>query len=207
MELRAFVSYPDDGDLFLFLVDSDGKTAGQQVPVSPPAHNGPWVDVVTLQIITDEAAAVSQLAANTLDIYAAGLTDPDLFDDVDANANLHYYLSAGLFDEITFNPVGPFFPETGKLNPFSFPAIREAMNWAIDRTYIAGEIYGGMAYERYTCIGTQTGDYINRYPALMAATEAAYAYNFALANSTIYAVMMAINGTSWVDGLYYYDAP
>ncbi|MCJ7576543.1 MAG: ABC transporter substrate-binding protein [Dehalococcoidia bacterium] len=207
MELRAFTAYPNDGDKFFFVVDSDGKTAGQQVPVSPPVHNGPWVDVVTIKVITDEAAAVSQLASNTLDIYAAGMTDPDLFDDVAANANLHYYLSAGLFDEITFNPVGPFFPATGKLNPFSIPAVREAMNWAIERSYIAGEIYGGMAYERYTCIGTQTTDYITNYPALLAATEAAYAYNFALANSTIYAAMMAINGTSYVDGKYYYDAP
>jgi peptide/nickel transport system substrate-binding protein len=207
MELNAFENYQDDGDLFLFLVDSDGKTAGQQVPVTPPAHDGAWLDKVTLKVITDEAAAVSQLAANTLDAYPAGMTDPDLFDDVVADANLHYYLSAGLFDELTFNPVGLFFPTTGKMNPFSMPAVREAMNWAIDRSYIAGEIYGGMAFERYTCIGTQTGDYINRYPALMAATEAAYPYNFALANSTIYAAMMAINGTSWVDGKYYYDAP
>jgi hypothetical protein len=207
MELRAFTSYPVSGSKFFFLVDSDGKAPGQQLPATPPAHNGAWVDIVTLKVLVDEAAAVTQLQSNTLDVFAKGMTDPDLFLTVQGDANLHYYLSAGLFDVLAFNPSGLFFPATGKLNPLSIPAIREAMNWAVDRDHIVGEIYGGMAYARYTCIGTQTGDYINRYPALMAATEAAYAYDFALANSTIYAAMMAINGTTYVDGKYYYEPP
>jgi hypothetical protein len=204
LELDAFQNYPDSGSKWLFLVDSDGKTPGQQVPNSPPVHNGAWVDKVTLEIETHQAA-VTRLQNNELDVYAAGLADPDLFDTVDADANLHYYMNAGLFDELTFNPVGPFFPATGKLNPFAIPEVREAMNWAVDRAYIVGEIFGGMAYERYTCVGTQTGDYINRYPALMAATEADYAYDFAAADAAIETAMLAINGTTrHTDGKYFY---
>lgn len=198
LELDAFQAYPEDGSKWFFLLDP--------APVTPPAHDGAWCDKVTLEIETHENA-VSRLQSNDLDVYAAGLADADLFDTVKADPNLSYYLSAGLFDELTFNPSGPFFPDTGKLNPFAIPAVREAMNWAVDRSYIVGEIYGGMAYERYTCVGTQTGDYINRYPTLFAATEADYAYNFAAADAAIETAMLAINGTTRVDGKYYYEAP
>lgn len=199
VELAAFEDYPDDGDMWFFLMDPE--------PVSPPAHNGAWVDRVTLEI-EDGEAAISRLQSGDLDVYADGLSDADLFDTVQADPDLHYYLAAGLFDELTFNPVGPFFPGTGELNPFALPAIREAMNWAIDRSYIVGSIYGGMGYERYTCVGTQTGDYINRYPALLAATEANYAYDFDKADAAIEAAMLTIPGvTREGDGKYYYTEP
>jgi hypothetical protein len=82
------------------------------------------------------------------------------------------------------------------------------MNWAIDRDYIVGNIYGGMAYARYTCVGTKTGDYINRYPALLAATEDEYQYDFDKADEAIEAAMLAIPGvTREGDGKYYYTEP
>jgi peptide/nickel transport system substrate-binding protein len=39
--------------------------------------------------------------------------------------------------------MGPEFKD-GRLNPFSDPAIREAVNWLIDRDYIVSEFYGGL---------------------------------------------------------------
>jgi peptide/nickel transport system substrate-binding protein len=199
LELDAFQNSPADGSKFFFLVDPD--------PVNPPAHKGAWVDKVTLEIETDEAG-VTRLQSGQLDIFAAGLADADQFETVKADPNLRYYLSAGLFDELTFNPSGPFFPGTGKLNPFAIPAVREAMNWAVDRSYIAGEIYGGMAYARYTCVGTKTGDYINRYPALFAATEDEYAFDFEKADVAIETAMLAIPGVTRAgDGKYYYEEP
>jgi len=198
LELNAFQNYPVDGSKWFFIM---GKSAG-------PAHNGAWVDKVTVEIEAVHEAGISRLQSGDLDVYAAGLADADLFETVKADSNLHYYLSAGLFDELTFNPSGPFFPGSGKLNPFAIHAVREAMNWAVDRDYIVGEIYGGMAYARYTCIGTKTGDYINRYPALMKQMESKYDYDFAKADAAIEAAMLAITGvTREGDGKYYYTAP
>lgn len=37
--------------------------------------------------------------------------------------------------ELSFNPVGPEYSD-GRLNPFHVPAVREAMNWLINRQYI-----------------------------------------------------------------------
>jgi len=198
LELSAFQNYQVDGSKWFFLM---GKSAG-------PAHNGAWVDKVTVEIEATHEAGITRLQNGDLDVYAAGLADADLFEVVKADSDLHYYLSAGLFDELTFNPSGPFFPGSGKLNPFALAAVREALNWAVDRDYIVGEIYGGMAYARYTCVGTKTGDYINRYPALLAAAEADYAYDFDKADEAIEAAMLTITGvTREADGKYYYTAP
>jgi peptide/nickel transport system substrate-binding protein len=199
VRLDRWGSYPDSGDTWFFLMDPE--------PTTPPVHDGGWMDTIVLGVL-DELAAFSQLQSDDLDIYIHGESDADLFADVQADADLHYYVAYGLFDELTFNPSGPFFPNTGELNPFAIHAVRRALNFAIDRSYIAGEIYGGMAAPRYTCVGTVTGDYINRYPALFAATNAEYAYDFDLADDLIEAEMLAIPGvTRHTDGLYYYLSP
>jgi peptide/nickel transport system substrate-binding protein len=198
LELNAFQNYPVDGSKWFFITgEADG-----------PAHNGAWVDKVTVEIEATHEAGIARLQSGDLDVYAAGLADADLYETVKADPDLHYYLSAGLFDELTFNPSGPFFPGTGKLNPFAIHAVREAMNWAVDRTHIVGEIYGGMAYARYTCVGTKSGDYINRYPSLFAGLEDEYAYDFDKADAAIEAAMLAIPGvTREGDGKYYYTEP
>ena len=203
IELHKFASYPDDGGMWFFLLSP--ATGGTPGPTEPyPANNGAWADIIVLTI-EEETAAVTKLQSDDLDLFAHGMSDPDLFETVQDDVNLSYYMAYGLFDEITFNPSGPFFPGTGKLNPFAIPEVRQALNWAIDRSYIAGEIFGGMAAERYTTVGTVTGDYINRYPSLFAATEAEYAYDFNRADAAIEAAMLAIDGvTRDTDGKYIY---
>jgi peptide/nickel transport system substrate-binding protein len=205
MTLNAFEEYPGDGSAWFFMMDPE--------PVSPPAHDGAWFDVVTVEKEDSHEAGIARIqTGGDLDVYAAGLSDADLFEEVQADSTLHYYMSAGLFDELTFNPshteADPYFPATGELNPFAIHAVREALNLAIDRDYIVGEIWGGMAYARYTCVGTQTGDALNRYPALFAATAAAYAYDFDAADDAIEAAMLAIDGvTRHTDGTYWYTPP
>jgi peptide/nickel transport system substrate-binding protein len=196
--LDAFQNYAEDGDQWFFLMDP--------APVSPPEHQGAWVDEVTLEIL-DHLPAINSLQDDDLDVYAAGLADPDIYDTVMADPDLYLYMAYGLFDELTLNPSGPLFLGTGKLNPFAYPEIREALNMAIDRSHIKNEIFGGFATERFTCVATISADYLFRYNELITQMESDYAYDFAAANATIYAAMMAINGTTCVDGKYYYEQP
>jgi len=199
LELDAFQDYQEDGSQWFFLLDPE--------PVSPPAHNGAWVDKVTVEI-QDHLPAINMLQSDQLDVYAAGLADPDIYDTVIADPDLYLFMSYGLFDELTLNPSGPFFPGSGKLNPFALPAVREALNWAIDRSHIKNEIYGGFASERYTCVATISADYLFRYPALLEATEDEYRYDFEKADAAIEAAMLTIPGvTREGDGKYYYTAP
>ena len=185
IELAAWQNFDEDGSKFFYLMDP--------APTTPPAHTGPWCDLITITVDTD-AEAVGKLSADELDVFAFAIVDADLLADVQADSNLWYYQSIGSFNECTLNPVGPFFPGTGELNPMHFPAIREALNWAFDRSYIVGTIMGGLGFERISCLDTAGGDAVNRYPDLIAAAEAAYAYDFDAADEAIEAAMLAIEG-------------
>lgn len=122
-------------------------------------RTGGWVDDIVVIEIADEPTAIEMLLAGEIDIFAQTMSDPELLKRVEASPYLEYSVSFGGNSEITFNPVGPEFPGTGKLNPFSVPRIREAMNWLIDRDYIAQELYGGMALPRIVTISGAMPDY------------------------------------------------
>jgi peptide/nickel transport system substrate-binding protein len=208
IELRRFADHGDDADLWFH----DGLVTAPEGCVAigtvPDTHTGAWVDVITLRVVTDNAAAVNQLIGDELDFYAFSIVDADLLEDVEAASNVGYYLSAGSFNEFTFNPCGPFFGGTGKINPFSMPEVRQALQWAIDRDYIVGTIMGGLAFPRYTAVGVKTGDYIN-YQTIIEGQESFYAYNFNKADAAIEAAMLTIPGVTRdeVTDKYMYLAP
>jgi hypothetical protein len=115
---------------------------------------------VILTAESDHARAVLKLAAGAIDIYAQPITDPALFADVAAHPEIAYSLSYSSYRDIRFNTYArssdPFVPEfdNGRLNPFAVPAIREAMNWLIDRDYLVKQYLGGLGTPRYTALGT-----------------------------------------------------
>src|SRR5690606_773648 len=119
---------------------------------------GAWIDDVIFIEQPSDAAGISQLEAGEIDLFSVTIGKADLFARVRANPALGYELSYGSYGEFTFNPYGPTFVD-GRLNPFHNPRIREAMNWLIDRDYIAEEIWGGMVAPRYTALNTTFPDY------------------------------------------------
>lgn len=198
IELNRFAAYPDDASKWFFTMDP--------VPTSPPAHTGGWVDVITIEV-DDEASAVSKLASDQLDGFFYASSNAGLKETCDETANIHYYENAGLFDEIRFNPDGPFFGGTGEINPFAFAEVREAMNWAIDRAYITGTIMQGLAIPRFNAVGSLSGDGV-KYSDILADIEEYYAYNFDTADAAIEEAMLTIEGVTRDElGDYYYAAP
>ncbi|HCR72685.1 MAG TPA: hypothetical protein DIW23_14670, partial [Anaerolineae bacterium] len=81
----------------------------------PTTRQGAWVDEVVFSEQGDEAAAVAQLQAGDIDVYADGIADPNLFQTVQGDPNLAYSTSYGLYFEMYFNPVQTF--ADGRLNP------------------------------------------------------------------------------------------
>ncbi len=102
--------------------------------------------------------ALEMLESGQMQIYAYGLSDPDIKKKIEASQNVAYTLSYGNTWEITINPAGPTF-QNGKLNPFSSPAIREALNWLIDREYIAQELCFGLARPKFLPIVSAFPDF------------------------------------------------
>jgi peptide/nickel transport system substrate-binding protein len=173
-------------------------------PVTEPAvdRTGAWLDTVVFQEEPDSDAAVTRLEVGDIDVYAFSIDDPAVASRIYDNDLLTYKTSYGSYNEITFNPAGPEFTD-GRLNPFAVPAIREAMNWLIDRSYISQEISGGMSRPRFTPINFASKD-----TALLAdkiaTIELTYAYNKDNANEVITAEMEAL-GAELVDGKWQYN--
>ncbi|GIV76721.1 MAG: ABC transporter substrate-binding protein [Litorilinea sp.] len=176
------------------------QAAEEAAPEPATSRTGAWVDQVIFTNVEQADAAVAQLQAGDLDIYAYTISDPALFERVQGDANLAYSTSFGSYTELTFNPA-EF--NDGRLNPFSNPKIREAMNWLIDRDYIVQEIYGGLAVAKFLPITSAFPDYA-RYVDKVRELEARYAYNPDRANEVITTEMEAM-GAELVDGVWQYN--
>jgi len=198
VDLKKFTSYDLPGDQFFSLLNP--------VPTPPyPDVTGGWVDEISMTAEPNNSAAITKLENDQLDLYAYGLSDPDLFAEVQSDADLKYYQNVGAPYDFTFNPVGPIFEPTGEVNPFALPAIRSAMNKAIDRDYVVGDIMGGLGIATYTCIGPATGDAVT-FKAAIDPLIAEYAYDFGEADTEIEAAMLTIDGVSReADGTYMYN--
>lgn len=163
-------------------------------------RTGAWVDEVVFQQEPDPAKGLDMLRTGAIDLYWWDIGDPDLAKII--VSELNYATLAGIYNELTFNPYGPEFKD-GRLNPFAVPAIREAVNWLIDRDYIVSEFYGGVtAVPRYFCICPFFPDYA-RYADVARALELKYAHNPEKAKAVIFEEMEKL-GAELVDGKWYY---
>jgi peptide/nickel transport system substrate-binding protein len=162
-----------------FTLRSGVHPAKPPTPESTATHSprvGAWVDEIVFREEADRAKAINMFEAGEIDVYGLGITDPELYRRMQASRVIQYEISYGSSSELTFNPVGPTFPKTGDLNPFHVPAIREAINWLVDREYIAEEIYGGLAVPRYLPLTTAFPDYA-RLADVARPLELHYSYN------------------------------
>ena len=167
-------------------------------------RTGAWVDEVIVSEDPSAASAVSRLEAGQIALYSFTVSDPQIFERVSNNPALGFERAFGSFSELTFNVAGPVFAGTGKLNPFAVPRIREAMNWLIDREYIAEEIAGGMAVPRYfTAVATAFPDYA-RFADVARRLELYYAPDVQKADAVITEEMQKLGATK-VNGVWHYN--
>ncbi len=169
---------------------------------APPETVYSWIDEIVVLQETDTSSAIARLAAGDFDMYAGGVSSPDILEEIQAQG-LAFEESFGRSTELTFNPSGPEFEGTGELNPFSEPRIREAMNLLVDRDYIAEEIYGGLAKPRYHPISGAFPDYA-RVAGEARALEMEYAYDPQRAEEIISEQMERL-GAERKDGVWRYE--
>ncbi|MBW6455076.1 MAG: hypothetical protein K0A98_04245 [Trueperaceae bacterium] len=162
---------------------------------------GAWVDTIVATEEPDIDRGVLQLDIGVFDVYMDGVSRPDLKRLIDANEGIDYVQAAGLYYELSFNPVGPEFPGGG-LNPFAVPRIREAMNWLVDRNYVVQEVQGGLGVARWTAFNSAASDYA-RYIEVIRAIELEYAYDLAKAEAVISEEMEKLGATK-VGGVWNY---
>jgi peptide/nickel transport system substrate-binding protein len=153
--------------------------------------------------VVSSDTAVTQIDAGAVDLYASNLSTPQDFQAIE-EAGLERSYQFGLYYELTFNPVGPEFEGTGGLNPFSSAAIREAMNWLVDRDYIDQEIYGGTATPKFFSLVSGFPDYA-RYVDTIRPFETIYAYDFDKAEGVFTTEMEAMGAVKNADGMWTYN--
>ena len=161
------------------------------VPLPPPTatpvpSKGAWVDEVVFFEEPDAAKAVTMLEAGDAQLYGLGISDPKVLANLKASKKLTTEFAYGSTSELTFNPA--VFKDASKLNPFTVPAIREAVNWLLDRNYIAKEIYGGVGLPMWTTFNPIFPDFA-KVADVAKSIEISYGYNQPKAKEVIKAEM------------------
>ncbi|HSJ53671.1 MAG TPA: ABC transporter substrate-binding protein, partial [Anaerolineae bacterium] len=185
-------------------VTAPPQPTAEAEPTAEPVseRTGAWVDRIIMVEEESQEAAVTRLQAGDIDVYAFSADDPSVFETVQGDENLSYTTNFGSYNEMTLNPVGPEFTD-GRLNPFSNPKIREALNWLIDRDYIVQEIAGGLGIPKILPINSNFPD-AARYIAKMRELQAKYAYNPETAEEIITTEMEGM-GAELVDDVWQYN--
>ncbi|MFN3346615.1 MAG: ABC transporter substrate-binding protein [Candidatus Bipolaricaulaceae bacterium] len=131
--------------------------------------------VGTIVVVEEPSAAkaVDMIRTGALDLYGAGVTDPALLRLIQAELSCFPAYTAVWF--LSLNPAGPILPD-GKLNPFALPAIREALNWLIDREHVVQEILAGAGLPQYLPLRSVFLDYA-RLAEYTRPLEHQYAWN------------------------------
>ncbi len=167
-------------------------------------RTGAWLDRVTVIEEPNADAAVTRLGAGDIDVYAYTVASPGTFEAIQQAEGLQYATSYGSYNEMTFNPSAC--ADTTKLNPFSVPRIREAMNWLVDRDYLIAEIMGGLGTPRWVPINTASADR-GRLAAEIRAIEAKYAYDLEQARTVVAEEMETLGASLENDVWTYQGAP
>ena len=162
-------------------------------PTAAPAstRTGGWLDKIIFSKIEDPEPAVAQLEAGAIDMYAVASDDANVYDKVKNTADLKYVETYGSSDQLILNTVAC--TDKTIFNPFTDAKIREAMNWAIDRTYISQEILGGLGKPKFTALTSAFADY-SRYADTMSAIETTYAFNLDKAKEVVKTQMELLGG-------------
>ena len=179
---------------------SEDTAAPQPVPGDPAERKGALVDEVVFTVESDPGRITALIERGSHHLFGQGLDSASLFRQIQASPAVGHHFSRGSVSELTLNPA---VTDDGALNPFSDRRIREAMNWLVDRTHIAEELYGGLAAPRYLPLNTAFPDYA-RLADTARELEIRYRHDTERAERVIGERMQAL-GAERRDGRWYYE--
>jgi len=166
-------------------------------PLIPEVHaqvTGPYVDELIYSATTDESKALGDISAGLTDMYLWRVPIP-LLDKARGDPNVRLITSLGGYLSLVFNPCN----QTTDFNAFKLKAVRQAMQYLIDRSYIINVIHKGDAAPRILFYGRYDADYA--YVAdLGESLLAKYVYNFDRANQLVTTALTGAGASKGTDG-------
>jgi peptide/nickel transport system substrate-binding protein len=124
----------------------------------PHSQPGPAVDTLFFRSFHVDRAPL-ELASGNMDLYYFGLrTDAAL--DLKDDPTIQLYEAPSTTLSLILNPAPA--PE-GRLNPFSLPEVRRAMQFLVDREFIAQDLYRGLATPMVSHVSPLDYDYLTVY--------------------------------------------
>jgi peptide/nickel transport system substrate-binding protein len=143
----------------LIRADEGGE---EWVPVAQDApvgdRLGALLDQVVFTVEQDPGRVTDLIEGGGIQLFAQGITNATVFRRIRDSQLVDYDVAYGSSAELTLNTAGPTFND-GRPNPFHVREVREALNWLVDRRYVAEELYGGLAVPRFLPINTVLPDY------------------------------------------------
>jgi len=122
----------------------------------PPHNNpGPAVDRILFKKV-DQDLAPKLIERGDIDLYFYSLKISTAREYMKSES-VKIYQAPSTTISILLNPAPGL---NGELNPFSIPEVRFAVNYLIDREYIAKSIYGGFAVPMYSHVSSLDYDYL-----------------------------------------------
>ena len=125
----------------------------------PHTEAGPAADRVFFNAFHVDIAADS-LERGDMDLYIYSLKTL-MAEQLEDAAGVHMYQAPATSLSLILNPAPA--PE-GQLNPFSIKEVRFALNYVINREFIAQEIYKGMAVPMLAHVSPYEYDYLSVHP-------------------------------------------
>ncbi|WP_082726549.1 ABC transporter substrate-binding protein [Limnochorda pilosa] len=119
---------------------------------------GPAVERLVFRAF-DVDRAPRELEAGQMDLYLYSLKTAAAR-RLEGNTSFRLYQAPATSVSLLLNPAPA--PE-GELNPFALPEVRRAVQYVVDRTFIARDIYQGMAVPMITHVSRQDPDYLTVY--------------------------------------------
>ncbi len=157
---------------------------------------GPAVDTIYFRAF-DVDRAPRDLEAGNMDLYMFGLKI-DAAERLQGDPRFTLFQAPASTVSLLLNPAPS---RRGELNPFSIPEVRRAVQYLLDREFIARDIYRGMAAPMLTHVSPQDHDYLTVYEI---ERGAGITYDPEYGRRLI-AESMTAAGARLVDGVWNYD--
>ncbi|MEM2394266.1 MAG: ABC transporter substrate-binding protein [Candidatus Bathyarchaeia archaeon] len=125
---------------------------------TPVYATGPATDTLIFKRVPVDLAGEA-LKAGDIDYYIYGLR-PAQAEALSGLPDISLYYAPSALVDIVLNPAPA---PSGELNPFSIKEVRFAINYLMDRDYIANQIYKGFASPMVTFLSTYDPDFVTIY--------------------------------------------